>query len=122
MEGPPSTFWLSGFYNTRAFLTAVKQNHARSQHLPVDSFTFHCLVRSCSLLAALERATQIINFSLKVMADSKADGPDNGGVLVYGLYLEGAAWSEQNQCLMEPEGRTIFSKMPTVCHSKVFDL
>lgn len=35
-EGEPEIHWISGFYFTQSFLTAVLQNHSRKNDLPID--------------------------------------------------------------------------------------
>lgn len=39
-NGPPLIYWLSGFFFTQSFLTGVKQNFARSHHVPIDMIDF----------------------------------------------------------------------------------
>lgn len=35
-DGEPAIHWISGFYFTQSFLTAVMQNHSRKNDLPID--------------------------------------------------------------------------------------
>lgn len=35
-DGEPDIHWISGFYFTQSFLTAVMQNHSRKNDLPID--------------------------------------------------------------------------------------
>jgi dynein heavy chain len=93
-EGPPSTFWMSGFFFPQAFLTAVLQNFARKHKIPIDqaSFEFQFLTETREQLR---------------------QAPDDG-CYIYGLYVEGARWDGTSGCLTTSRPKELFTLMPVI--------
>ena len=91
--GAPKVFWLPGFTNPIGFLTAVLQTFARSKHVPIDSLSWHYVVKEDT--------------------EETSAGPEEG-VYVTGLFLEGAKWDSVSNSLTEPESMELYSSMPLI--------
>nr|CCC89561.1 unnamed protein product [Trypanosoma congolense IL3000] len=89
-EGPPPTFWLSGFYFTQSFLTGVMQNYARKWKIPIDKLTW----------------------KFSVMKEETYTKPPEEGCFIYGLFLEGAGWDTASGVLCESKPKELFIKFP----------
>ncbi|RZF35242.1 hypothetical protein LSTR_LSTR009366 [Laodelphax striatellus] len=94
-KGIPSSFWLSGFFFTQAFLTAAMQNYARRHVIPIDLLTFDFVMTSLS-------------------SSDDVTHPPVDGVYVYGLFLEGARWDRQLAQLEEQQPKILFDIMPVI--------
>ncbi|XP_067420874.1 dynein axonemal heavy chain 14 [Emydura macquarii macquarii] len=113
IQGNPSRFWLSGFFFPQGFLTAVLQNYARQNGISVDSLTFvHRLLptthdEECNLREV--KPNQNI-----IQTAFKGSSPPENGVLVFGLYIDGARWSPTTHVLEEPFLHDRFYPLPEI--------
>ncbi|XP_066592221.1 dynein axonemal heavy chain 7-like [Prorops nasuta] len=89
-KGPPSTFWLSGFFFTQAFLTGARQNFARKYHVPIDLLVYNFIV----------------------MKEENFEHPPVDGIYVYGLFLDGARFNMENMVLDESIPKKLYDNMP----------
>nr|XP_055054184.1 LOW QUALITY PROTEIN: dynein axonemal heavy chain 2 [Misgurnus anguillicaudatus] len=91
---PPVLFWLSGFTFPTGFLTAVLQSSARQHNVSVDTLSWE--------------------FTVTTVDDNNLLIPPKDGVLIQGLYLEGAGWDKKASCLVEAEPMQLVCPMPTI--------
>ena len=93
-NGLPDDFWLPGFFFTQSFLTGALQNFARKYRIPIDTLEF--------------------GFQVKERVGVKGQARPEDGVIVWGLFLDGAAWDASNGVLSDPKPKELFSGAPTV--------
>ncbi|XP_013412698.1 dynein heavy chain 2, axonemal [Lingula anatina] len=91
---PPVIFWMSGFTFPTGFLTAVLQTSARYHNVSVDSLSWE--------------------FTVMTVDDSNITGAPKDGVLIRGLFLQGAGWDKKNACLIEAEPMQLVCPIPTI--------
>lgn len=90
-HGPPVIFEISRFFFTQSFLTGAFQNYARKYTTPIDEV-------QC-------------NFEIVNSADPQK--PEDG-VLIKGLFLEGARWSAKKGKLAESKPKRLFTDCPLI--------
>jgi dynein heavy chain len=97
-KGSPTSFSITAFFNPQGFLTARKQEVTRA-HLndrwSLDDVLLH---------------TEVTEFTGK--ANVKKSPQE--GVYVYGLFLDGCAWSKQDNSLVESDPKKLFSPLPVL--------
>lgn len=96
-NGQPNVFWMSGFFFPQGFMTGTLQNHARKYSQAIDTLTF--------TFAFLDE-----EFAEDV---PKKKVPEDG-VLVCGLFMDGARWDREKQLLVDSHPGEMFSNMPIV--------
>ncbi|GBG33042.1 Dynein heavy chain 7, axonemal [Hondaea fermentalgiana] len=89
---PPPTFWISGFYFTQAFLTGSLQNFARKYGLEIDTIDFEFIMLSQDPHEVTE--------------------PPEDGVIVYGLFIDGARFCKERMILTESLPKVLISPAP----------
>jgi len=87
----PQTFWISGFFFTQSYVTGQLQNFARMFTLAIDTLVW----------------------TFKMLEEGKSDytKPETGCV-VYGMYVEGCRWCNEDKCLAESFPKVLFEPLP----------
>eukprot|EP00746_Dinoflagellata_sp_MGD_P065943 gnl/MRDRNA2_/MRDRNA2_27403_c0_seq1.p1 gnl/MRDRNA2_/MRDRNA2_27403_c0~~gnl/MRDRNA2_/MRDRNA2_27403_c0_seq1.p1 ORF type:complete len:868 (-),score=166.51 gnl/MRDRNA2_/MRDRNA2_27403_c0_seq1:73-2433(-) len=92
-NGPPVVFWISGFFFPQAFLTAVLQNMARRDKVPIDTCVWNHHVQRAG----------------KAHEDFRRH---EKGCYIHGLYMEGAQWVDTE--IMESAPKVLFTAIPVI--------
>ncbi|XP_029790782.1 dynein heavy chain 14, axonemal [Suricata suricatta] len=97
-EGFPERYWLPAFFFPQAFLTTVLQDYGRSQGIPLDALTFTHRVVSDTTDIKDEFST--VHRTLNAVRRAfKGTDHTHIGVHVFGLFIEGARWNQEQNIL-----------------------
>lgn len=88
-NGIPEIFEISRFFFTQSFLTGSLQNYSRKYKIAID----------------------LINFNFEITTSAKR--PEDG-VIVKGLFLEGARWSKKKNELAESRPKVLYTSCPMI--------
>jgi dynein heavy chain len=105
-NGRPTSYWLTGFFNPQGFLTGMKQELTRmkkAQQWSLDDVEYKTEVRN-----------EIVNTDNGII--DRALTPPAEGVLIHGLYLEGASLTRKgaNSKLEDPKPKELYSRFPVL--------
>jgi len=97
-KGRPSCFSITHFFNAQGFLTAMKQEVTRAhakERWSLDDVVLHAEVTEFAGKANVKKAP-------------------SEGVYIYGLFLDGCAWSKPDNSLVESEPKKLFAVLPVL--------
>ncbi len=95
VNGPPNSFWLAGFFFPQGFMTGALQNHSRKYALPIDTLAFTFRV-------------------LPVYERKEVELAPEDGVLIDGLYMDGARWDDEAQAMADSRLGELSSTVPVI--------
>jgi dynein heavy chain len=93
-HGPPKAFSMPVFFFPQGFLTGALQNHARKYQIAINALDFKFEI--------FDGTTENID-----------EGPEDG-VIIYGLYMEGARWNEDSRLLDDSRKGEMYTLLPPV--------
>ena len=93
--GNPTAYWISGLFFPQGFMTGCLQTHARQYKIAIDELSF--------------------SFEVCEQEDpSQVEEKPADGVLVYGLFMDGARYNREQKCIDEQFPDELYDKMPVI--------
>jgi dynein heavy chain len=97
--GRPRAYWMTGFFNPQGFLTAMKQEVNRKH--AGDKWALDDVVMTSEVTHPPKE--------FETLKESPAEG-----VYIYGLYLDGCAWSGKENKLVDSEPKKLYHPLPVL--------
>ena len=91
--GHPACYWLSGFFFPHGFMTGTLQTFARKHNKAIDTLQFKFKVLHEVHPEEITKGPDVSLFSILMYIQD--------GIYVYGLFIEGSRWSNEQDCLDE---------------------
>ena len=105
------TFGYLDSSSTQSFLTGALQNYARKYRIPIDTLEFGFCI---SARVGEKQEKPSANSGTDAKEYFIVDRPEDG-VIVWGLFLDGAAWKGgANGTLSDPKPKELFSTAPPI--------
>jgi hypothetical protein len=83
-------FWLSGFFFPQGFMTGTLQNHSRKYEIPIDTLSFSFKM-------------------LDYMSAKEVDASPEDGIIIMGLFMDGARWDREIKAINDSFPGELFS-------------
>lgn len=97
----PQLFWISGFFSTQSFLTAVLQQFARKNKVEIDLLSFEFkFLDGTEQQDNTDYENEIFREQIAKTRGLVIQRPEDG-VLISGLYFESARWDYKRHCITE---------------------
>uniref|UniRef100_G1MBG8 Dynein axonemal heavy chain 14 n=1 Tax=Ailuropoda melanoleuca TaxID=9646 RepID=G1MBG8_AILME len=113
-EGFPARYWLPAFFFPQAFLTAVLQDHGRSQGVSIDTLTFtHHVIADTTDIKDEEFSVMVQKLNI-VRRAFKGTDRTHIGVHIFGLFIEGARWNHEQKVLEDSLPRELCCDFPEI--------
>ena len=94
-NGEPIVMWLSGLHIPESYLTALVQTTCRAKGWALDKSTLYTIVTNIKKPSEIKERLQF-------------------GCYISGLYLEGAKWDIQKNCLARQDPKELVIEMPVL--------
>ena len=93
-NGPPLTYWLSGFFFPQGFMTSVKQTYSRDHKIAVDTLKIGCEMTSLNV--------------------NDVTALPESGAYVFGLFMEAGRFDRELMELQDSLPRVLFDSLPCI--------